>query len=94
MDSLLTQDQLDAAACDLEGWSLRPQKLERSFSFGDFAEAMAFMVRVSYAAEALNHHPNWSNVYSTVDVQIWSHDNGGVTGRCLELARAMQKAAT
>lgn len=93
MDTLLTQEELKSAAADLSGWELGTERLKRTFSFSDFREAMAFMVRVSYTAEELNHHPNWSNVYSTVEVQVWSHDRGGVTGRCLALAKAMQVAA-
>lgn len=89
MDTRLTQEQLDAAKTELTGWELSPEKLRRTFRFESFPEAIAFMVKASFKAEALNHHPNWSNVYSTVEVEIWSHDHGGVTGRCLELARAM-----
>lgn len=92
MDQLLSQDEVSAMGPELEGWELSSEKLRRSFSFSDFPAAMAFMVRVSYAAESLGHHPNWSNVYSTVEVEIWSHDRGGVTGRCVELAKAMTLA--
>lgn len=93
MDTCLTQEQLRALDSELAGWEISSDKLRRTFRFEDFTQAMAFMVQVSYKAEALNHHPNWSNVYSTVEVEIWSHDNGGVTGRCVELAKAMSKAA-
>ena len=54
---------------------------------------MAFMVRVAFAAEAMNHHPNWSNVYNRVEVELWSHDLGGVSRSCVALARAMNDAA-
>lgn len=93
MDTLLSAQELQKAQGELAGWELNADKLRRSFSFENFRQAMAFMVQVSFAAEELNHHPNWSNVYSTVEVEIWSHDRGGVTGRCLALARAMQSAA-
>lgn len=89
MDELLSQEQLSALNTELAGWERASDRLRRSFSFPDFPAAIAFMVQVAYAAESLGHHPNWSNVYSTVEVEIWSHDRGGVTGRCVELAKAM-----
>lgn len=92
MDQRLSQDELSAKSAELVGWELSKEKLRRTFSFADFPAAISFMVRVSYAAESLGHHPNWSNVYSTVEVEIWSHDRGGVTGRCVELAKAMNRA--
>jgi 4a-hydroxytetrahydrobiopterin dehydratase len=52
------------------------------------------MTEVAFAAERLNHHPNWSNVYNRVDVQLWSHDLGGVSSLCVELAHAMDRAAS
>lgn len=92
MDQLLSQEELSLLRPELEGWELSAEKLRKSFSFADFPTAIAFMVRVSFAAERLGHHPNWSNVYSNVEVEIWSHDHGGVTGRCAELAKAMSNA--
>ena len=72
-----------------EGWTHTEDRLERRFSFPDFGAAMAFMVRVAFVCEAMNHHPNWSNVYSTVEVELWTHDAGGITALDLELARRM-----
>ncbi|MFO7566147.1 MAG: 4a-hydroxytetrahydrobiopterin dehydratase [Enhygromyxa sp.] len=91
-NQLLTEDQRQAAAGELPEWSLG-QRLHRRFEFADFPSALAFMVRVGFAAERLNHHPNWSNVYNRVEVEIWSHDLGGVSRLCVELARAMDAAA-
>ena len=54
---------------------------------------MAFMVRVSYDAEAADHHPEWRNVYDRVEVKLTTHDTGGVTERDLALAHAMEAAA-
>jgi 4a-hydroxytetrahydrobiopterin dehydratase len=51
------------------------------------------MVSVGFVAERLEHHPNWSNVYNRVDVELWSHDLGGVSRLCVELAKAMDAAA-
>jgi 4a-hydroxytetrahydrobiopterin dehydratase len=89
---LLDDSQRQAAAAELPTWSLG-ERLHRRFVFADFPSAIAFMVRAGFAAEGLNHHPNWSNVYNRVDVEIWSHDLGGVSRLCVELAKAMDAAA-
>ncbi len=91
-NQLLTPEQRDAAAAELDGWSLG-QRLHKRFEFADFASALAFMVRAGFAAERLDHHPNWSNVYNRVEVEIWSHDLGGVSRLCVELAKALDAAA-
>jgi 4a-hydroxytetrahydrobiopterin dehydratase len=90
---LLTDDELTNELQALPGWSASEGKLHRSFELGSFRKAMAFMVEVSYEAEALQHHPNWSNVYGTVQIALWSHDLGGVSASCTKLARAMNRAA-
>jgi 4a-hydroxytetrahydrobiopterin dehydratase len=83
-----------AALAELHGWTLADDRLRKRFAFADFPRAMSFMVEVGYAAERLCHHPNWSNVYNRVDVELWSHDLGGVSQLCIELARAMNAAAS
>jgi 4a-hydroxytetrahydrobiopterin dehydratase len=90
-NQLLTDQQRQLAADELPNWTVG-ERLHRRFVFADFPSAIAFMVRVGYAAERLNHHPNWSNVYNRVDVEIWSHDLGGVSQLCVELAKAMDAA--
>jgi 4a-hydroxytetrahydrobiopterin dehydratase len=89
----LTDPELTAALATLPGWILRDGKLHRSFRFADFPAAIAFMVRVAFVAERLDHHPNWSNVYDRVEVTLWTHDVGGVTDRDVALATAMQAQA-
>ncbi|HVI03018.1 MAG TPA: 4a-hydroxytetrahydrobiopterin dehydratase [Enhygromyxa sp.] len=91
-NQLLDEQQREAAAGELSKWSFG-QRLHRTFTFSDFPSALGFMLRVGFAAERLNHHPNWSNVYNRVDVEIWSHDLGGVSQLCVELAKAMDAAA-
>jgi 4a-hydroxytetrahydrobiopterin dehydratase len=93
-----TNHVLDSAALanaleTLDGWTAVDGRLRKGFRFADFPRALAFMVEVGYAAERLCHHPNWSNVYNRVDVELWSHDLGGVSQLCVELARAMDRAA-
>jgi 4a-hydroxytetrahydrobiopterin dehydratase len=82
--------ELGAALAALPGWSVRDGKLHKSFRFPDFAAAMSFMVRSAFDAERLDHHPNWSNVYDRVEVELWTHDVGGLTDRDVQLATAMQ----
>ena len=67
--------------------------IHRKFTFANFNEAFGFMTRVAIQAEKLDHHPEWSNVYRTVDVTLTTHDAGGVTDLDIKLARFMDKAA-
>lgn len=67
--------------------------LTRSYRFADFNAAFGFMACVALKAEAMNHHPEWFNVYHTVDVVLTTHDAGGITALDLELARFMEKTA-
>ena len=75
------------------GWEVRDGKLHREFVFGDFAEAFAFMTRAAAEAERLDHHPDWSNSWNKVVVDLVSHDAGEITSRDVALAEAMTSAA-
>jgi 4a-hydroxytetrahydrobiopterin dehydratase len=92
-DDLLSDEELEAARRDLDGWSVVDGRLHRELTFGDFGEAFAFMTRVALAAERLDHHPDWSNSWNRVVVDIGSHQRGGITARCVELARRCDAAA-
>ncbi|MDF2156304.1 4a-hydroxytetrahydrobiopterin dehydratase [Algoriphagus sp. CAU 1675] len=71
-------------------WKEEDNKLKRTFKFGDFQEAFAFMTRVAFLAEAHQHHPNWSNVYNTVEIELTTHDAGNtVTEKDHQLAQAI-----
>jgi len=72
-----------------EGWQLIEGRLHRELEFADFAEAFAFMGRVAAEAERLGHHPDWSNSWNRVVIDLISHDAGEVTARDLELAQAI-----
>lgn len=74
-----------------DGWELRNAKLHREWVFGDFAEAFGFMARVAVIAERLDHHPDWSNSFNTVVIDLISHDVGTVTARDVALARAIDQ---
>jgi 4a-hydroxytetrahydrobiopterin dehydratase len=69
-----------------EGWELVDGRLHRELSFADFSEAFAFMTRVALAAEKADHHPDWSNSWNRVVIDLVSHDAGGLTDRDVELA--------
>jgi 4a-hydroxytetrahydrobiopterin dehydratase len=70
----------------LPDWVIDQRKLYRQFVFRDFVEAFGFMSRVALLAEAMNHHPEWSNVYNRVDIHLTSHDAGGISERDFTLA--------
>ncbi|MFC0634086.1 4a-hydroxytetrahydrobiopterin dehydratase [Brevundimonas balnearis] len=91
-------DTLDpnAALQSLTGWRVaddpRPA-IARTLRFADFNAAFGFMARVALVAEKMDHHPEWSNVYNRVEVLLTTHDAGGVTGKDVELARFIDRAA-
>jgi 4a-hydroxytetrahydrobiopterin dehydratase len=89
---LLGAEELAGALRELPGWELRDGKLQRELTFADFAEAFAFMTRVALAAEKLDHHPDWSNVWNRVAITLWTHDAGGITRRDVELAKKIEAA--
>jgi 4a-hydroxytetrahydrobiopterin dehydratase len=85
----------DAACKRLKGWTPCSGRdaISKSFHFKDFAQAFAFMGKVAHAAEQMDHHPEWANVYSKVDVVLSTHEAGGVTERDVKLAQAIDAAA-
>ena len=73
-------------------WTEANNKLSATFTFENFIQAFAFMTEVAFHAEQQGHHPNWSNVYNTVEIQLNTHDAGNiVTGKDHELAKAIDK---
>lgn len=71
-------------------WAEEDHKLKKTFEFKDFTEAFAFMVRVAFLAESQGHHPNWSNVYNKVVIELTTHDQGNiVTDKDRALANAI-----
>jgi len=85
----LTDAQLRDALARLPKWEVRNDKLHRVYRFADFSEAFGFMARAALVAERLDHHPEWSNVYATVTVDLVTHDADGITALDAELAEAM-----
>ena len=75
-------------------WTENDNKLSKTFTFSDFTQAFGFMTRVAIEAEKMNHHPNWSNVYNTVEINLSTHDAGNVvTERDRQLAEIIDKLA-
>jgi len=73
------------------GWALLEGKLHRSVVFSDFVEAFGFISRVALLAEAMNHHPEWSNVWNRVDIDLTTHDAGGLSDLDFQLADRIDK---
>lgn len=85
-DQVLPDDEVAARLAELDGWEVADGGLHRVFTFANFNEAFGFMARVALIAEKLDHHPDWSNSWNKVDIAVSSHDAGGLTERCFELA--------
>lgn len=84
----LSEDEISSRLAELDGWRLEEGKLHREFRFADFVRAFRFMSGVALVAESRNHHPDWSNVYNRVVIDLTTHDAGGLTENDFELARA------
>lgn len=93
MADKLDHTVVEAKLLDTPGWEFREGKLHREFRFEDFARAFGFMSAAALAAEKMDHHPEWSNVYNRVVVDLTTHDAGGITELDFELAAAMSKLA-
>ncbi len=90
----LSSSQIAGLTSDLPDWSLVDGKLHRELRFADFSEAFGFMARVALAAEQLGHHPEWSNVWNRVVIDLTTHDTGGLSDLDLELARRIDALAS
>jgi 4a-hydroxytetrahydrobiopterin dehydratase len=93
--TLLDPHALDTALAGFPGWTkVKDGKaIAKTFRFKNFIEAWGFMTKVALAAEKLDHHPDWSNVYRTVEITLNTHDAGGVTQLDLMLAQQIEDAA-
>jgi len=89
----LSDEEIQARLNDVKGWVLEGGKLHREFRFGSFVIAFAFMSAVALIAERADHHPEWSNVYDRVTIDLTTHDAGGLTARDFSLAAAAGRLA-
>jgi 4a-hydroxytetrahydrobiopterin dehydratase len=92
----LSDEERKAALATLQGWSLAEgrEAISKQFQFKNFNAAFAFMTRVAMMAEKLDHHPEWFNVYRTVDVTLATHEAGGLTMLDIKLATFMDSIAS
>ena len=91
MHTPLTETEIQTALGQFPGWHYADQQFYKRFEFQNFREAISFIVRLSFEAEALNHHPALSNVYQTVEIRLTTHDAGNqVTDKDLALMRAIE----
>jgi len=87
--TLLTEEQIVSELETLEGWELggAGDRIRAEFRFPDFVRAFGFMTSVAILAEKLDHHPEWSNVYGSVHIELTNHDSGGLTALDIHLAK-------
>lgn len=93
MAEKLNEDQIKTKLSNLSGWELEDNTLHKVFQFDDFVSAFGFMSQAALHAEKMNHHPDWSNVYNKVEVNLSTHDAGGITEKDFKLASAMDRLA-
>ena len=86
---LLDSQELIALDTELPKWKLHHSKLHREWKFQNFVEAFGFMTKVALLSEAMNHHPEWENVYGLVTIELTTHDLGGLTNLDVQLAKSI-----
>jgi 4a-hydroxytetrahydrobiopterin dehydratase len=89
----LAGDELAAAVAGLPGWRVVEGKLHKEYKFRDFVEAVGFMTSAALVIQEMDHHPEWFNVYSTVRIDLVTHDAGGITAMDTALAAKLEELA-
>ena len=89
----LTDGQLAAELSKLRGWKVESGKLHRDYEFPDFVSAFGFMASAALVAQAMDHHPEWANVWNKVRVDLTTHDSKGITLLDVKLAQSMEELA-
>lgn len=87
----LTEAEITASLRSLNDWRIENGKLHKEFRFKDFSEAFGFMTRVALIAEAMNHHPEWFNVYNQVTMELTTHDVGGISNLDFDFAERVER---
>ena len=82
----LSEKEINEKLNEFEGWDYGENSLHTSLEFETFKDAFSIMTRIAFEAEAMNHHPDWSNVYNTLSISLSTHDAGGVTEKDFKLA--------
>jgi 4a-hydroxytetrahydrobiopterin dehydratase len=87
----LSDQEIERQIKNIKGWSVVNGKLNRSFEFSSFVKAFGFMTKVALEAEKMNHHPEWHNVYNKLNIDLVTHDIGGISNYDLKLAGTINK---
>jgi 4a-hydroxytetrahydrobiopterin dehydratase len=88
----LSQQEIETEVTKLQGWSVtESRKIGKEFKFTNFVQAFGFMTKVAMEAEKMNHHPEWSNVYNHVKIELITHDLGGISTYDVKLANIINK---
>ena len=90
-NQLLSNNEIKTLKIELPEWDFSGRKIKRTFTYQNFIEAFSFMTKVALLAEGMNHHPEWSNVYSKVEIELFTHDSGGLTQLDIELAKKIDR---
>jgi len=93
MSHKMSDSEVQVAIVDLPEWKVVDGKLHREYQFADFVHAFGFMATASMAIEKMNHHPEWFNVYNRVEVDLTTHDAGGISAKDFALARVLDQIA-
>ena len=86
---LLNPQEITSLQQKLPQWEVQGIRIKREWQFSNFVEAFGFITKVAMLSETMNHHPEWSNVYSKVIIELTTHDLGGLTDRDIQLAKAI-----
>ena len=86
----LSEAEIGLQLQHLKGWEYIDGAIETTFEFKNFKETFSIMTRIAFECEAQNHHPDWSNVYKTLNIRLNTHDAGGVTMKDFGLAQSIE----
>ena len=86
----LSDEEIINSLKELSGWEYKDGAIERNYKFKNFKEAFTTMTRIAFECEAQNHHPDWSNVYNSLNIRLNTHDVGGITSNDFKLAESIE----
>ncbi len=85
----LNDNEITERLSNLNGWEFKNGSIAKAYQFRDFKEAFSIMTRIAFECEALNHHPNWENVYNSLTIRLNTHDVNGITENDFDLAKTI-----
>lgn len=86
----LSEAQINEQLKNIKGWNYENGSITKSFKFNDFKETFSIMTRIAFECEAMNHHPDWENVYNSLKISLNTHDVGGITENDFSLAQKIE----